>query len=80
MGTYAVVFHTDKQSGGYRTLVEVDSYATLDTIAAAANDSKSEFGRLIRESSKFGDYDLNAPWSQGLYKKVVDATIFDPEI
>jgi hypothetical protein len=31
----------------------------------------------MRELSRFGDYDLAAPWSNGLYKAVVDASIFD---
>ncbi len=50
----------------------------MDRLAAAANDPSSAFGRLNREWSVFGDWDLNAPWSQGLYKAVVDATIWDP--
>ena len=78
LGTFATVFTTDKQSGFYRSFVEFDSYAALDRLAAAAKDSKSEFGRLNREWSAFGDYDFNAPWSQGLFKAVVDATIWDP--
>ena len=47
-------------------------------MAAAAKDGEGEFGRLLRESSRFGDYDLSAPWSQGLFKAVVDATVWDP--
>ena len=78
IGTFATVFTSDKQSGFYRSFVEFDSYAALDRLAAAAKDSKSEFGRLNREWSAFGDYDFNAPWSQGLFKAVVDATIWDP--
>ena len=78
LGTFATVFTTDKQAGGYRSFVELDSYAVMDRLAAAAKDGSSEFGRLNREWSAFGDWDLNAPWSQGLYKAVVDATIWDP--
>ena len=33
---------------------------------------------LLREWSAFGDWDVSAPWSNGLYKAVVDATIWDP--
>jgi len=80
LGTFATVFTTDKQSGGYRSFVELDSYAALDRLAAAAKDASSEFGRLNREWSGFGDYDLNAPWSQGLFKAVVDATVWDPPV
>ncbi len=78
LGTFAVIFTTDKQAGGYRSLVEYDSYAAIDKIAAAAKDSSSEFGKLMREWTSFGDWDLNAPWSNNLYKAVVDATIWDP--
>ncbi len=80
LGTFATVFTTDKQSGSYRTFVELDSYAALDRLAAAAKDASSEFGKLNREWSGFGDYDLNAPWSQGLHKAVVDATVWDPPV
>jgi len=78
VGTFAVIFTTDKQAGGYRSFVEYDSYAAIDLIAAAAKDGSSEFGKLMREWSAFGDWDPNAPWSNGLYKAVVDATIWDP--
>jgi len=78
LGTFMVVVSSEKRAGFYKTFVEMDSYAALDTLAAAAKDGKSKFGRLIRESSEFGDYDWSAPWSNGLLKAVVDATVFDP--
>ena len=80
LGTFATVFATDKQAGNYRTFVELDSYGALDRLAAAGKDASSEFARLNREWSGFGDYDLNAPWSNSLYKAVVDATVWDPPI
>jgi hypothetical protein len=79
LGTFVMVFSSEKQSGFYKTYLELDSYAAMDRLAATTKDPSSEFGRLLRESSRFGDYDLAAPWSNGLYKAVVDATIFDPE-
>jgi hypothetical protein len=69
---------TEKQAGNYRSFIELDSYAALDRLAAASKDGSSEFGRLQREWSSFGDWDLNAPWSGGLFKAVVDATLWDP--
>jgi hypothetical protein len=78
LGTFSTVFSTDKQAGNYRSFVELDSYAALDRMAAAAKDPDSEFGRLNREWSGFGDWDLAAPWSNCLFKAVVDATIWDP--
>ena len=78
IGTFVTVFTTDKQAGGYRSFVELDSYAAMDRLAAAAKDASSDFGRLNREWSGFGDWDLAAPWSQHLYKAVLDATLWDP--
>lgn len=80
LGTFSTVFTTDKQSGNYRVFVELDSYAALDRLAAAAKDPSSEFGRLNREGSGFGDYDVAAPWSHGLHKAVLDATLWDPPL
>ena len=77
LGTFTTIFSTDKQSGGYRSFVELDSYGAMDRLAAAAKDSSSEFGRLNREWSAFGDWDVHAPWSQGLFKSIVDATLWD---
>lgn len=78
LGTFAVVFTTDKEAGLYRSFVELDSYAAMDRLAAASKDASGEFGTLLREWSAFGDWDVSAPWSNGLYKAVVDATIWDP--
>ena len=78
IGTFVVVFSSDKESGSYRTLVELDSYAAMDHGAAVFKDPDSELGKLLRESSKFVDWDVHAPWSNSLYKAVVDATIVDP--
>ena len=77
IGTFIMVFTSEKQSGFYKTYLEFDSYGAMDRLAAATRDPDSEFGRLLRESSAFADYDLSAPWSNGLYKAVVDASIFD---
>ncbi|HEX7173211.1 MAG TPA: hypothetical protein VF365_11485 [Candidatus Limnocylindria bacterium] len=78
LGTFTTVYTSEKQSGWYKTYLELDSYAAMDTLAAEMKSADSEFGRLMRESSRFGDYDHAAPWSNGLYKAVVDATIWDP--
>ena len=77
LGTFITVMSTEKQGGFYKSYLELDSYAALDRLAAATKDASSEWGRLLRESSRFADYDYAAPWSAGLYKAVVDATIFD---
>lgn len=78
LGTFSVVYSSEKQAGFYRSFVELDSYGAQDKLAAAAADADGDFGKLLRELTAFGDYDLQAPWSSGLYKAVVDATIWDP--
>src|SRR5262245_30915190 len=77
LGTFVTVLSSEKQSGFYKTYLELDSYAALDRLAIATKDASSDWGQLNREFSRFADYDYAAPWSGGLYKAVVDATIFD---
>jgi len=78
LGIFASVFSSEKHAGFYRIFVQLESYAALDQMAAAAKDASSDFGRLIREHSRFFDPDYSAPYSNGLHKAVVDATVFDP--
>ena len=78
LGTFAMVFTTEKRSGTYKMYMELDSYGAMDTLADAMKDASADFGRLMRDSSRWGDYGWDSPWSNGLYKAVVDATIWDP--
>lgn len=78
LGTFAVVYSSEKQSGSYRMVFELDNYAAMDTGAAAAKDPNGDYGRLIRDWSQFIDTSLDAPWSNGLLRNVVEATIWDP--
>jgi hypothetical protein len=78
LGTFVTISTSEKQSGFYKSYLELDSYAALDRLAAANKDASGDFGRLNREVSAFIDLDYAAPWSTGLYKAVVDASIFDP--
>ena len=79
LGTFAVVMSTEKTAGFYKFLLELDSYAAMDTIAAAAKDPNNAWAKLLRDSSAFTDLDLNAPWSSTLLKNVIDASIWDPK-
>jgi hypothetical protein len=79
IGTFTVVYSSEKQAGSYMALFELDSYGAMDASAAANKDPNNEFGKLLREASQFFDFDLNAPWSNGLWKDVIDATIWDPK-
>ena len=79
LGTFSVVLSTEKQAGSYRVLIEMDSYGAMDTLAAASKDPSNAYGRLVRDSSQFGDFDHAAGWSDTLMKDVNDATIWDPK-
>jgi len=79
IGTYAVIYTSEKQAGSFKLLVRHDSYADLDTAAAAGKDANSEFARLSRELIKFWDSATTAPWSRTLLKSVVEATVFKSE-
>lgn len=77
LGIFTTVFSSEKSAGFYRLFVELESYAAMDQMAATMNDASTEFGRLVREHSRFWDVDYNAPFSNALHKAVVDASIFD---
>ena len=77
LGTFITVYSSEKGAGFYRTLFELDSYGAQDRMAAASKEADSTFGKLQREASRFDALDWSAPSSHGLYKAVVDATIFD---
>lgn len=77
LGTYGVVFSSEKQAGTYRVLLELDSYAAIDTFSEALKDAEGDFGRLVREHSGFSAFDPTLPWSQSLYRSLVDMAVFD---
>lgn len=77
LGTYGVVFSSEKQAGSYRLLLELDGYAAIDTLSEAMKDAVGDFGRLVREHAGFTAYDPNLPWSQSLYRTVGDMAVFD---
>ena len=77
LGTYGVVFGSEKQAGTYRLLLELDSYAAIDTFSEAMKDPNGDFGRLLREHATFSAFDPTLPWSQSLYRTVVDMAVFD---
>ena len=80
LGTFAMVYTSEKRSGWYKMYLELDSYGAMDHLAIATKDASNDLGRLMREGSQFGDYAHDAPWSNGLYKAVVDSSIWDPKV
>ncbi len=79
LGTHGVVFSSEKQAGTYRLLLELDGYADIDTLSEAMKDADGDFGRLFREHAGFSAFDPTLPWSQSLYRTLVDMAVFDPK-
>jgi hypothetical protein len=75
IGTYAVIYTSEKQSGAYRQFFRMESYGSQDTLAAAMKEGGA-FASLFEEMSKFVDQDREADWSNGLYKAVTDTSIW----
>jgi hypothetical protein len=76
LGNFATIVSSERASGSYKLYIELDSYAALDRLAALGHDASSDFVRLYREAYRL-DQAHDAPGSRGLYKAVVDATVFD---
>lgn len=77
IGTFGVIFSSEKTGGGYIRLVELESYAAMDTWAEAMKDPTSEWARLNIEREQFLDPDVGSPWSNGLWKNLVGAAVWD---
>ncbi len=65
IGTFIAVFSSQKHVGGYRVLMELDSYGAMDAGAATMKDAKSDW-KLLSEQSRFIDTAWNVPWSNEL--------------
>jgi hypothetical protein len=75
VGTYAVMYSSEKHAGGFRQFFRLDSYGAQDTFAAAMKEG-GEFAQLIEQMSEFVDQEKDAHWSNGLYKAVTDASMW----
>ena len=78
IGTYAVVQTSEKHTGGFRSLLRMESYGSQDTLAAAMKEGGA-YADLFMEMTKFIDQDRGADWSSNLYKAVTDASIWGDE-
>lgn len=73
IGTFGVVFTSEKHAGGFRYILRLDSYAAQDALAAAMKDG--DLGTLLAEGNQFTDQDPGADWSNSLYKAVTDLSM-----
>ena len=73
MGIYITVFTSEKNAGEVRLFEELDSYAALDRLAAAAKDPECALGELMQEFYSFMDASPAAGWSAVLLKDIVEA-------
>ena len=75
VGTYAVIYTSEKHAGAYRQLFRMESYGSQDALAAAMKEGGT-FAKLFEEMSQFVDQDRDADWSSGLYKAVTAASMW----
>lgn len=76
LGTFVAVATSEKNSGGFHSLWELDSYGAQDAFSNAMKEGGAfavlmdEFGR------RFIDQDPKADWSNTLMRRVTDAAIW----
>jgi hypothetical protein len=75
VGTYAVMYSSEKQAGSFRQFFRMESYGSQDTFAAAMKEGGA-FAHLLEGMSEFVDQDREARWSNGLYKAVTDLSMW----
>ena len=72
MGTYFAVLGGAAGAGSVYTLIGMDSYGSMDTLAGAGG----EYGRLLNEAIGFFDQSNSGNGSQVLLKKATEATTY----
>ncbi len=72
LGTYVNIYDSDRQAGAVKTFLRLDSYGAQDKLAATHG---TVFGKLLEEMIEFMDFDSDN-WSQALYKRMTDATLW----
>jgi hypothetical protein len=77
LGTYIVAMSSEKESGEYRVLWRLDSFASFDVMEEAARDEKSAWGRLNREATEFLDLPIGGQYSSSIYRPLVGAVVWD---
>jgi hypothetical protein len=75
IGTYGVIYSSEKHAGGYRQFLRYDSYAAQDAMAAAMKEDEA-FAAMVDAWGEFIDLERGADWSNGLYKAVTDLSIW----
>ena len=56
VGTYGVIYSSEKHSGGYRQFLRLESYGAQDALSAAMKEGGA-FATLLDEMSQFVDQD-----------------------
>lgn len=75
IGTYGVIYSSEKHAGGYRQFFRFDSYGAQDKLAAAMKEDEA-FADLMDKWGEFVDVERGADWSNGLYKAVTDLSMW----
>ena len=75
IGTYGVIYTSEKHAGSYRQFLRYHSYAAQDAMAAALKEDEA-FAALVEEWGEFVDFERGTNWSNGLYKAVTDMSMW----
>jgi hypothetical protein len=75
IGTYAVIYSSEKHAGAYRQFFRFDSYGAQDAMAAAMKEDEA-FVALMDQWGEFIDLERGTDWSSGLYKAVTDLSMW----
>lgn len=71
VGTYGVIYSSEKHAGGCRQYFRLASYGAQDALSAAVKESGA-FATLLNDMNRFVDREKGADWSNGLYRSMSD--------
>jgi hypothetical protein len=71
VGTFGVVFASEKHAGGSRQLFRLANYGAMDALSAALKEGGT-YASLFNEMFEFVDTDKGTDWSNGLYRSMTD--------
>lgn len=74
-GTFAAVHTSEKNSGAFRTIFRMNSYAGQDAFSAAMKEGGA-FARMMEELTSYMDQSNNSNWSEHMLRRVSDTAIW----
>lgn len=77
VGIYSDIFSSEKGSGRYKIVLQLDSYGAMDKLGN--QEVSPTFTRLINEFNDFHDVRMGAGESSSLMKSVADIVIWSAD-